>query len=269
MRHGRRPERGALLVLRRDDRARSARARAGGSAGCGLRLFAMRDLASWSGVVMMMLGEIGAVLLVALIVGMARRYSVSGPPSTGSSGSQPSEPTSSQSPATSSAASSPATSLLALPFVALVLAVLFGIPIVFVYLGAREAWRDHVKRATFEPVPAVVLQSTIEARRLDRRSRAYAPRVRYRYSVGGQTYIGHQVTPLDEAYSESWANGLAGQFHRGDEVTAYVDPERPGDSFLVQRISWLPYLFIGSGVAFPGVLMLLFRQGKARSTASS
>jgi hypothetical protein len=116
------------------------------------------------------------------------------------------------------------------------LVLLAGVAGICLWVGGTAIRLVRVARhriETWRPVPATVQQIAVETRRAGRGGRAYAPVVRYSYTVGGVAYSASRVTVLDEASSQLWAERIAARFHLGETVTAFYDPLHPGEAFLL------------------------------------
>jgi hypothetical protein len=146
--------------------------------------------------------------------------------------------------------------ILAVPLLLAALAV----PIWVGYEGARAflVARGRIARAL--PVEATVVATSVESRRGGRGGLSYLPRVRYRYVVRDTTYFGERTTVLDLSSTRGWAEGVAGQFHPGQTVTAYYDPDRPDQAFLVPTIGGLPLALIAVAVLWLGAFSWLVRR---------
>jgi Protein of unknown function (DUF3592) len=107
---------------------------------------------------------------------------------------------------------------------------------VFVALGiglfASEVYRVYA----WQPVTARVVFTDIKAVR-GNKGTSYAPIVRYDYSFDEQPYQSDHVLPITISASYGWAQRLRDRFHPGQIVTAYVDPRRPSNAFLVREVS--------------------------------
>jgi hypothetical protein len=69
-------------------------------------------------------------------------------------------------------------------------------------------------------------------------SRVYRPRVEYRYTVAGQSYICQQITlGMTVASGKTRAEGIAERYPTGAHVMAYYDPRNPGRAFLEYSLS--------------------------------
>jgi hypothetical protein len=123
------------------------------------------------------------------------------------------------------------------------LATLAAFCLPFLPYGGWRVWVQHRQLATYRPVPVTVLASRVEEMSGDS-GPTYRPVVTYRYAVAGRTYIGKRVTPLNESRSGRWAYDVIGRYAVGTTETAYYDPARPSESFLLRRSSPAPYVFV-------------------------
>ena len=124
--------------------------------------------------------------------------------------------------------------------------------LLFLGIGARMAWVQHHRLATYQPVPVTVLGTSVEEVSGDDGS-TYRPVVTYRYEVAGRAYVASRVTPLNESRGRRWARDLADRFAVNERYTGYYDPARPQDAFLLRRSSVFPYVFMG----IPAVALVL------------
>ncbi len=120
---------------------------------------------------------------------------------------------------------------------------LCGTVTVFVGKMLYIDWQD---RRQADPVPGTVLNRALEQVN-DGPVGATRPQpvVTYRYTHAGTTYTNDDLTPSPRRYeSPSRVRELLGAYPPGKEVTVYVPPHRPKESFLVRK--------------GPGVWMLAF-----------
>lgn len=84
-----------------------------------------------------------------------------------------------------------------------------------------------------------------------RRGVDYAPRATFNYTFEGESYTASNVYPgpltRDFGTEEAAREQLDG-YETGDSVTAYVQPDAPGDAFLVRERSDKPFFVIGIGI---------------------
>lgn len=89
--------------------------------------------------------------------------------------------------------------------------------------------------------------------------RQYYANVTYRYTYDGTEYTSDTLFPgnRDEQVSRSRAEEIANDYTAGDQVTAYVVPDDPERSYLIESsMPWWYYLIPGVGVlmALAGLL---------------
>jgi hypothetical protein len=95
----------------------------------------------------------------------------------------------------------------------------------------------------------------------------YYPEVAFEYRYEGTTYTGDSVFPgsISSGYdSRSEARAVVDPYDRGETVTAYVDPDSPGEAFLRKDTSSGPLLLAGVGAVM--FLLVLFK-GRQRASA--
>ncbi|WP_132058614.1 DUF3592 domain-containing protein [Halorussus amylolyticus] len=81
----------------------------------------------------------------------------------------------------------------------------------------------------------------------------YKPEVTFEYEYDGETYTGNNVFPatISRNYdTRSAAASVLEGYDEGETVTAYVNPDSPGDAFLKDEKSNSPLLFVGIGGLF-------------------
>src|SRR6185503_3130358 len=102
-----------------------------------------------------------------------------------------------------------------------------------------------------------------------RRARSYAPAVRYKYSVGGESFVSERFAfVVTESVGEDGAavaRAVVERFPTGGSVPVYYDPKNPKRATLDRGIppvvgptlGWLLVLLVGGGVMFPlGVIIV-------------
>lgn len=137
--------------------------------------------------------------------------------------------------------------------------ILFALP--FAGVGAWMLYSagshllDALAMQSWQPVEARLLEAGYETRSGDDSDtwEAYAT---YRYTWNGETYTGDRVAISRGAdnlgsYQRDLGNRLSGHVARGETVTAWIDPERPGSSVIDRQPRW-------GLVAFKGVFVLVF-----------
>ena len=79
----------------------------------------------------------------------------------------------------------------------------------------------------------------------------FSPKVTFHYKVAGREFTSNHVYAIDVGQSShSWARGVIARFHAGDKVTAFCDPARPGEVFLLRQADFFPYMFLLVGMIF-------------------
>ena len=116
--------------------------------------------------------------------------------------------------------------------------------LVFFGIGARLLWLQEARLMSYTPV-----QVTIESARIDEITdeegeRSYRPVIAYRYTLDGERYAGHRVTPLNTSGGRAWAEQRLAAYRVGSVHTAWHDPALPHESFLARERAVLPYLFM-------------------------
>ena len=105
-------------------------------------------------------------------------------------------------------------------------------------------------------VNATVTEMHIDTVSNRRAASDYKPIVTLEYSYGGETYTGGSVFPasISKDYdTKSAAESQLEEYEVGETTTAYVDPDAPGNAFLLKETTNAPLKFAGIG----GFLMLL------------
>jgi len=115
---------------------------------------------------------------------------------------------------------------------------------VYDYVQQNSAVDDAVE------VNATVAETDVDTISNRRAASDYAPKVTLEYSYRGETYTGGSVYPasIEKDYdTESAARSQLDGYEVGETTTAYVDPEAPGDAFLVRETTNEPLKFAGIG----------------------
>ncbi len=142
---------------------------------------------------------------------------------------------------------------------ALVLGVVFfGLGAIFVGVGidgyrdgqATESWPSATGR-----VISADVQERIETRRdMNDRQRTeytYTPSVRYEYSVGERTYLGHRVKADDYGGGADRAYQIVNRYPAGSDVIVFYNPDDPDQAVLETGADTMGvYLFGGVGALF-------------------
>ncbi|MHC4476905.1 MAG: DUF3592 domain-containing protein [Planctomycetota bacterium] len=115
--------------------------------------------------------------------------------------------------------------------------------------GLLDIVAQHKKIAASKPVQAEVISAEIRpVFSKDKRKKVstYKPLVTYTYRVSGKKYTCNKVTPIAKS-GRRWAREVVRDYTPGKTVTAYYDPDEPGEAFLVRQYFFEPY---GSCLAF-------------------
>lgn len=101
----------------------------------------------------------------------------------------------------------------------------------------------------------------------------YAPRIAFSYTFRGESYTADNLNPpsggveaIPRYGSESRARDRLDEYEEGDTVTAYVDPDEPGDGFLTRETNTLRNLglvaaggvFVAIGAVFLVAALVVF-----------
>lgn len=97
----------------------------------------------------------------------------------------------------------------------------------------------------WQPVQAVVLSSTLQSHRGSEGGTVYGVRAEYAYEFGGQRYVAHRVGLDVQSQSdnlgdwhEQWHDRLRQAQARGENVTAWVNPQQPHQAVLDKQVRW-------------------------------
>lgn len=130
-------------------------------------------------------------------------------------------------------------------------------------VGVGLLWLGYSDYATQEDrlENAIEVEAEILETEVDRRSSgsssssSYYPQVEFAYTYEGTTYTSSNIHATDAESghsSRSSAESVLEAYPEGETVTAYVDPDEPGEAFLERERSNAPY-----GFAAVGALALL------------
>jgi hypothetical protein len=81
----------------------------------------------------------------------------------------------------------------------------------------------------------------------------FTPEVSFEYNYEGESYTSNNLYPSSASKNydtKSGAQSAMEEYEQGETVTAYVNPESPGDAFLKNEKSSSPLWFAALGVAF-------------------
>ncbi len=139
----------------------------------------------------------------------------------------------------------------------------------FAAAGAAGVVVELERLATWRPVPAVVLESHIDAVRGSKGGTSYRPVVTYTYRVEGTGYTSGSVTIIPESRSWKWASGISQRFRPGERVTAYVDPGNPSKAYLVNAFSGTPLVFVIIPLVFAAIVSASVRWQRRQTSIAS
>jgi len=113
--------------------------------------------------------------------------------------------------------------------------------LLFAGAGGYLLYSEYQASADANQVEATVLSSevTANARGGSEVGSDFFPRVEYRYTYGGRTYISTNVCPgagsgcAGTGTTRSAAQRVVDRYPNGSTTTAYVDPDDPSQAFLV------------------------------------
>ncbi len=135
--------------------------------------------------------------------------------------------------------------------------------LLFTAVGVWVAY-ESLGAVTWDAVQAEVVRT--EVRRITSSQRrgslrdlefGYAPRVTYRWGIGGETFVGDRYR-IGEGSSLPWhetreeAEEAASAYPAGAEITIYVDPDAPGSAVIDRSAS--PFILVPLALATPCLL---------------
>ncbi|WP_440991643.1 DUF3592 domain-containing protein [Haloarchaeobius baliensis] len=119
--------------------------------------------------------------------------------------------------------------------------------------GAYDYQRQSDVLQDATTVNATVTETAIERVPQRRGTPDYRPRVTYEYRYEGASYTAHNVYPGSVGPTferRSAAETELETFENGSVVTAYVDPDAPGQSYLSRQRPNAPLKLVGMGGLF-------------------
>ena len=129
--------------------------------------------------------------------------------------------------------------------------------------GGTSVLAQHDRVTRFIPTPCKIERSELKVKR-GRKSSTYTPIIEYSYDVDGVAYRGTSLLPASENWGRSSAREIVDRHPLGASAQAYFDPARPGQSFLVKRLSFQPYFFALLGGLIAAVGAALWFSGRRR-----
>lgn len=117
----------------------------------------------------------------------------------------------------------------------------------FDYVQQSDSIQDSVEvEATITDVNVESVSSSSSST-----SVSYEPRVRFTYEYRGESYTGTNLFPADISPNydtRSAAEAALQEYETGQTVTAYVNPDEPGNAFLKNETSNAPLIAVGIGI---------------------
>ena len=119
----------------------------------------------------------------------------------------------------------------------LALGVIFGgLGLIFLILGIRS--RKKAQASLQWPVAqgSVISSTVVQHQDYDeddhRTSTSYEPQVQYRFSVGGQEFLGKKIAFGANRFDMRRAQGMADQYPSGSAVNVHYNPDNPNEAVL-------------------------------------
>jgi len=162
---------------------------------------------------------------------------------------------------------------------------LFALPFAAAGLGifllmVAPAVYDWARMQSWQPVAAQVESATLQSHHGSKGGTSYSVSVRYRYEVGGVSFIGQRAAIRERAdnigsFQEELGRRLQGAQKTGTSVQVWVNPEKPAESIADRSLRpGLLGLTLGIAVLCGGfgflILAMVFRKvwGGLRAAAA-
>ncbi|MGM0591237.1 MAG: DUF3592 domain-containing protein [Halobacteriota archaeon] len=139
-----------------------------------------------------------------------------------------------------------------------VLITVLGIGLVLV--GGYTIYETHEATSSAEEVDAVVVDSHVDdIRNREDEDNRYVPEVTYEYEYDGEEHTSDNVYPgwHEPGITEEEARLIVADHEEGETVTAYVNPDDPADSYLLERSVLVQREALGAIVAGAIILILM------------
>ena len=128
-------------------------------------------------------------------------------------------------------------------------------------IGGVMLSREFHRLTEWQPVQATVLGTRVDVK-TDAEGDTYRPVIDYRYSVNNQVYTSSRALPIDESRSGVWAHRVVARYTPGATYTAWYDPVRPSDAYIVRSHSIIAPIFTALGaMAIVAGLAIAFSAG--------
>ena len=119
-----------------------------------------------------------------------------------------------------------------------------------------SAQRQHRINTSYLPVKATIVSARVTSSEDSHHNVDYVPAVEYRYEVNGKSYLGNRLAPWSSDGSQAWADRVVAKCKPGSVLTAYYDPDDPGQAVLLKGYDFEPYFsmlemaFVLTGASF-------------------
>lgn len=137
----------------------------------------------------------------------------------------------------------------------------------FFYLGGSVGQERTAVIENARPMTAEILETSVE-RVVDRdmhenETVSYYPRIRYRYTVDGETYRSDRIRPVgSRGGEEDWAHDFLTDYPEGETVDGFYVEGDPGRAFLVEGMPWMVWLLQGMGGIFGLIGLFTLARGR-------
>ena len=159
--------------------------------------------------------------------------------------------------------SSPGVIGCALGFIGLVAAGLLVLVGTFAWIGISDVRHQAVLLERSVETPATIMSSKVSTQTSTTRTSGgghstttiHIPEVRFTYQFGGRARMGQRVYPTARNGDLAWAKRVVAGFPVGAEVSAWVDPANPDESFLIREFVVSSYAMILAAAVGVAILM--------------
>lgn len=120
-----------------------------------------------------------------------------------------------------------------------------GITGLFACFAIGSLVRHHDARSRFASTQGIVLSSKVKVSDDSEGGSSYGPRIKYRYTVAGQDYIGTRYDFASMSSSDSsYARRVVRENPPGKAVTVYYDPRKPSEAILSLAAPGMAYFLL-------------------------